>query len=282
LAGQVCNRIGRFNADGSLDSSFNPGANAEVDSILVQADGRILVAGAFTSLHAQSITNLARLNSDGTIDQSFHVAVGSMLPSQFDTSVVDTLGIQEDGKILVSGNFTKVNGVVRGYFARLVTSDVAAQNLVFDGQRISWSRGGAGPEICRTSFDACTNNSDWFKLGNGTRVPGGWELTGLNLWPTIAIRARGAVTGGNGGSSCWFLERFQMPLTLSATGGSRGTTPFTFTVHASTGSSVVIESSTNLILWEIVATNTLYGNAIDITDLTSGGLPFRFYRARAH
>src|SRR5439155_1420656 len=42
--------IGRLNADGSLDSSFDPGANGVVIAVAVQADGKILVGGSFTTL----------------------------------------------------------------------------------------------------------------------------------------------------------------------------------------------------------------------------------------
>src|SRR3984893_7670066 len=43
------NRIARLNPDGTLDTAFNPNANSSVTSIAVQADGKILVGGFFTS-----------------------------------------------------------------------------------------------------------------------------------------------------------------------------------------------------------------------------------------
>src|SRR3954464_5109244 len=42
--------VGRLNADGSVDTSFNPGANDNVFAIAIQQDGKILVAGQFTML----------------------------------------------------------------------------------------------------------------------------------------------------------------------------------------------------------------------------------------
>ena len=42
------NHIARLNPDGTLDTAFNPNANGTVYSIAVQADGKILVGGAFT------------------------------------------------------------------------------------------------------------------------------------------------------------------------------------------------------------------------------------------
>ena len=42
------NHIARLNPDGTLDTAFDPNANDIVYAIAVQADGKILVGGAFT------------------------------------------------------------------------------------------------------------------------------------------------------------------------------------------------------------------------------------------
>jgi len=39
---------------------------------LHEADGKIVIAGAFTLVNGQSRTNIARLNPDGTLDMSFY------------------------------------------------------------------------------------------------------------------------------------------------------------------------------------------------------------------
>src|SRR5258708_14278785 len=72
LGGQSRNTIGRLNADGSLDSRFNPGPSSLgylVYSLAVQADGKIVVGGDFTTLGGQSRTNIGRLNTNGTLDK---------------------------------------------------------------------------------------------------------------------------------------------------------------------------------------------------------------------
>ncbi len=43
LNGVTRNHIGRLNPDGSLDTTFNPGANGDVDLLALQPDGKILV-----------------------------------------------------------------------------------------------------------------------------------------------------------------------------------------------------------------------------------------------
>ena len=70
LGGQTRNHLGRLNADGTLDSTFNPGASGLscVYSLAVQADGKILVGGNFTTLGGQTRNYIGRLNADGTLD----------------------------------------------------------------------------------------------------------------------------------------------------------------------------------------------------------------------
>jgi hypothetical protein len=69
------NRIARLNADGSIDPSFNPGADADVLAVAIQSDGKILVGGDFTNLGGGTGTiprrRIGRLNADGSVDAGF-------------------------------------------------------------------------------------------------------------------------------------------------------------------------------------------------------------------
>lgn len=72
--GQARTKLARLNADGTLDEDFSPavgGSTAIILSVAIQADGKVLVGGLFTSIASQARTNLARLNPDGTLDQTF-------------------------------------------------------------------------------------------------------------------------------------------------------------------------------------------------------------------
>jgi Domain of unknown function (DUF5122) beta-propeller len=51
--------------------AFNPNANAPVYSTAVQADGKALVAGQFTTIGGVTRNHIARLNVDGTLDPAF-------------------------------------------------------------------------------------------------------------------------------------------------------------------------------------------------------------------
>src|SRR5206468_2537174 len=53
IGGQVRNRIARLDAATGLADSFDPNANNSVNSIAVQADGKILAAGLFTTIGGQ-------------------------------------------------------------------------------------------------------------------------------------------------------------------------------------------------------------------------------------
>ena len=70
--GLTRNNIGRLNADGSVDETFDPGANGAVFGIATQPDGKIIVAGDFTGLGGGTGTTprnrIGRLNADGSVD----------------------------------------------------------------------------------------------------------------------------------------------------------------------------------------------------------------------
>ena len=57
-------------------------------------------------------------------------------------------------------------------------------------------RGGNCPEVQWVQFDFSTDGTAWSALGTGTRVAGGWQLSGVSTPANALIRARGVVTGG--------------------------------------------------------------------------------------
>ena len=68
------NHIARLNADGTLDTAFNPNANDSVLSIAVQADGKILAGGQFNganSIGGQTRNYIARLDATTGAADSF-------------------------------------------------------------------------------------------------------------------------------------------------------------------------------------------------------------------
>ncbi len=100
----------RYNADGSLDTSFgqggtvvtlygDSGGSAEIDGLALQPDGKIIGVGWYNpgaSVFDQAML-LVRLNSDGSVDQQTTVSYPS-----FGTTG-KAVAVQPDGRIVVAG-----------------------------------------------------------------------------------------------------------------------------------------------------------------------------------
>jgi uncharacterized delta-60 repeat protein len=120
------NRIIRLNSDGSIDITFFIGTGFSnigntIVSMVLQPDGKILVGGDFSSYDGTSRNRLIRLNSDGTIDGTFNIGTG------FINTIVRTIALQSDGKILVGGDFSSYNTTPSNRIIRL-NSDGGVDN----------------------------------------------------------------------------------------------------------------------------------------------------------
>src|SRR4029079_10718892 len=118
-------RIVRLNPDGSLDLAFNPGAgpNRIVYALAPQSDGKVIIAGDFTSIASTPRNYIARLNLDGSHDSAFDPGAGAD-----DTVLAVTLQPQ-DSKILIAGRFTQFDGQPRARIARLNNDTVLSNPL---------------------------------------------------------------------------------------------------------------------------------------------------------
>jgi uncharacterized delta-60 repeat protein len=118
--GTKANRIARLNADGTLDNTFNSGdgANSTVLTTALQSDGKIIIGGAFFTYNGVTMNRIARLNADGSLDSSFDIGTGAD-DYGFQNDYVRTISIQNDGKIIIGGDFTSYNGISVNQIARL-------------------------------------------------------------------------------------------------------------------------------------------------------------------
>jgi len=118
LNGSSAGHFVQLNSNGTLDTTFQSAvgtaANNYVKTIAVQSDGKILLGGNFTSFNQTSAGRLARLNSDGTLDSAFMANIGSGF-----NVAVESVVVQPDNKILVSGGWTTFNGISRPRILRL-------------------------------------------------------------------------------------------------------------------------------------------------------------------
>jgi len=116
--GDTRNKLIRLNSDGTEDIAFyanlGTGFNNTVYNISEQSDEKILVDGAFTTFNGNTRNRLIRLNSDGTENAAFYTNLGTGFNSD-----IRILTPQSDGKILVGGAFTTLNGNTRNKLIRL-------------------------------------------------------------------------------------------------------------------------------------------------------------------
>lgn len=111
-------RVARLNIDGSLDESFLSslgGANGIIRSVVSQPDGKILIAGDFTSYNGQATRDVARLNRDGSFDPTF--VVGPRPPES--TALLTNAFCLDNGKVLLWGTFTSIGQYPLRYVARV-------------------------------------------------------------------------------------------------------------------------------------------------------------------
>ena len=107
--------------EGSVDVSFNPldlglghprGTVGITKTMVQQSDGKILVGGGFTYYNKDKVNNLFRINSNGTLDSTFLNELAA-------NDHVLVIAVQDNGKILVGGEFTEYDGVSKNCLVRL-------------------------------------------------------------------------------------------------------------------------------------------------------------------
>ncbi|MCX6904986.1 MAG: MBG domain-containing protein, partial [Verrucomicrobia bacterium] len=115
--GQARVSLVRLHTNGVVDLSFNANgvmtnSSPQIEAVLVQPDGRILIAGHFGS----ATYTLARLNSDGSADASFQ---RPSIEYSVNLGWTFSLALDANSHILIAGHFLKVNGANRCGLARL-------------------------------------------------------------------------------------------------------------------------------------------------------------------
>ncbi len=104
----------RAQSAGNVDTAFDPGVGPSnpIYSLAVQSDGKIIIGGNFLYLGTYTVNGFARLNADGSVDFSFNPVNGA-------NGRVLAVALQADGKVLIGGEFTEINGYPLSGLARL-------------------------------------------------------------------------------------------------------------------------------------------------------------------
>lgn len=108
----------RLNISGTIDTTFNQGTglNSYVYDMIQQPDGKVVVAGNFSTYSGSSSNRLVRINTDGTRDTTLNVGTTGF------NSAPTVMAQQLDGKILLAGAFTTYSGSSSNRIIRLNTN----------------------------------------------------------------------------------------------------------------------------------------------------------------
>jgi uncharacterized delta-60 repeat protein len=174
---------------------------------MVQPDGKILVAGAFTTINSTNRGGIARLDSNGMVDPSFNPTGGANGAS------ID-LAIQEDGKIVIGGSFTAVNFDLNKRFAARLNSDgsldssfapvfdstvravsLQPDNMILIGGEFQNVNGSQSRGMARLNSNGDSDTS--FDLGTGVNGP----VNNITLQPDQKIVFAGNFSMTNGHST---------------------------------------------------------------------------------
>jgi uncharacterized delta-60 repeat protein len=190
------NYIARLNADGTPDTAFTTNTGTGFDnipfSVAVQADGKIVLGGFFTTLNSVTgVNRIARLNADGTPDTAFTTNTGT----GFDNSVF-SVAVQADGKIVVGGFFTTLNGATGvNYIARLSGSG----GSITSTDPSMWTSYRQALPLPASGFCSdITAEQNTFAAYN-TSITGSWTK-GWEPWVNTNLDVRGERIGG---FACW-------------------------------------------------------------------------------
>jgi uncharacterized delta-60 repeat protein len=136
LNGVLCKNLARLYFNSFHDTAFDDNVNNldfrgsfNVFALALQPDGKIYVGGNFTTFNNTPRPGLARLNPNGTLDNTFAPAI----TASTGTPIVNAIAVQSNGKILIGGSFTQVNGVARNNLARLNADGTLDQTFLNSG-----------------------------------------------------------------------------------------------------------------------------------------------------
>jgi uncharacterized delta-60 repeat protein len=119
VSGQSYANVARFTAGGILDTTFSnvlAGADNTVYALAWQANGNMVVGGAFANFNGLPQSGITCLNWDGSVNtNSFFISSGA-------DDIVWSIQNQPDGTIYVGGQFSEINGTHRLGFARLYSN----------------------------------------------------------------------------------------------------------------------------------------------------------------
>ncbi|MFO0455309.1 MAG: Ig-like domain-containing protein, partial [Planctomycetota bacterium] len=272
----------RYNANGSLDSSFGTGGRVITSfgggfdaglCAAIQPDGKILVAGVAT-VGSNTDVALVRYNTDGSLDTSF--GTGGKVTTAINVGSSSTgygITLQSDGKVIVAGSagngsnddfalvrynangtldtsFGGGDGIVTtaigttGEYARSVT-------LQPDGKIVlgGYSEIGGNFDFALVRYNPDGSLDSSFGTGGKVTTAIG---TGMDIGQSVTLQPDGKIVVGGGslmGSNLDFaLVRYNADGSLDTTFGTGGKVTTALSASVDQGNSVTIQSDGKIVV----------------------------------
>lgn len=290
--------IARINTDGSLDDTFNPGADINggpIHGIKRDTNNRLIIFGGFQTVAGVKRSCIARLTCDGKLDPTFDPGDGPQFPLVI-LRVYDAQ-IQDDGKIVVVGDFKMWNGHYQSGIVRL-NSDGSQDNSFSCTVSNSSSN-----HLFLATVEIQSNGK--ILLGGTFESVNGWPITNMarifrdgTLDPTFSIQAQpigvSAITLQNNGKiliSGWFTEVNQTPryylarlhgdpavAFLQGIKARKVDGLFQLEIFGTAGKHYQYQTSQDLATWNDWFITTGNDRLIQTYDPLFGSFPSRFYR----
>jgi uncharacterized delta-60 repeat protein len=133
----VRNYIARLNADGTVDSTYDPNPNSIIYALAIDANGKLVVGGTFTTVQPNSATStttrnrIVRLEKTGELDTSFTSDVNNFVSAV----AIDPV----DQSIVIGGAFSQVNGIDHSGIARLGTDGAPSATFTPDTNSVVYA-----------------------------------------------------------------------------------------------------------------------------------------------
>ena len=165
--------LARYNADGSLDTSFGTGGKATTFigsgddlayALALQPDGKLVAAGSNLQ-GPQSVIALARFNPNGALDASFGVG-GKVATAIGSHSYADALAVQPDGKLVVAGGGD--TGSQRGFALARYNGNGSLDASFGSAGKVTTAIGSSGsPEDVALQPDGKVIVAGYARIGSG-------------------------------------------------------------------------------------------------------------------
>lgn len=124
-----CSGIIRLDTNGIVDSTynFNPGfsssnSNFSVNDLYKYPNDIIVAVGEFTHYNNTPMNRIVKINTNGTIDYGFNPNLGA-------NKTINTVTAQSSGKLIIGGNFSYYDNVIRNGIARVDALPVSIEEI---------------------------------------------------------------------------------------------------------------------------------------------------------